>query len=192
MNFEIRTGLQASTPRLVSQPMLVRLRRYLGMVNARFWMNRRSYYSSFGKWFEQFIYFPFYRSPMISICISFFGWNAWNSITNDFPRWRRRACRPDGFRPLFRPRRRCRWCRGLGKFTSCQLFMGCSWDLTINWLADSGFELSMIWGYDLYIDIIMWLCVYIYISIYIDKLDKWLLIACEIVGGHTIWFIGEF
>jgi len=36
--------------------------------------------------------------------------------------------------------------------TSCQLFMGCSWDLTINWLADYGFELSMIWGYDLYID----------------------------------------
>ena len=126
MNLEIRTGLQASTPRLVSQPMLVRLRRYLEMVNARFWMNRRSYYSSFGKWFERFIYFPFYRSPMISIFTSFFGWNAWNSITNHFPRWRRRACRPDGFRPLFRPRRRCRWCRGLGKVPPAA---SCSWDL---------------------------------------------------------------
>lgn len=34
---------------------------------------------------------------------------------------------------------------------------------------------------------------YIYnINKYIDKLDRWLLIAYEIVGGHTIWFIGEF
>ena len=191
MNFEIRTGLQASTPRLVSQPMLVRLRRYLGMVNARFWMNRRSYYSSFGKWFEQFIYFPFYRSPMISICISFFGWNAWNSITNDFPRWRRRACRPDGFRPLFRPRRRCRWCRGLGKFHQLPavhgMFMGFNHQLAGGLWVWTIYDMG-IWFIHWYYYVIM--CVYIYL--YIDKLDKWLLIACEIVGGHTIWFIGEF